>query len=474
MSRGTGNPALHVPVEIFTDTSHLTQGDQIALRYCIEAVEKIEPIFLDQMGQDLVATGGVYERERATSYLYPEDLTREEFDAYLESHLGQREELLSPFTVVERNGAALRAVPYADVWGRELGGIARLLEAAALNTTSPRFAAFLCARAESFRTNNFKASDRIWIQTNGQPIELTIGPYESYDDTFYNVKRAFQGTVGVVHPEMNAEVQQYQDHVAGFDAMLGQRYGYEPKAVLTPMVAIDIVQGSGFVVYGPIFVATNLPSDEDIKRDVGSKKTFSINVILAKEEFINIPAMTRLLGSEIFGKLDRNAEFRRLVGHEASHGLPFSFGGEDFSEIASMLEELKADVFGFEFLIQLGEKGVVPETTFHDSMTMRVARTVLSTRGGSAAHGRGRVIQHNWFTANGAVDCDGTRFRFTPERFVFANRTLADVLYELAVSRDEAKAREFVEQWQDIPDTLRQIGERVADIPVDIDPVFVN
>ncbi|MDA2935740.1 hypothetical protein MYX06_00765 [Patescibacteria group bacterium AH-259-L05] len=473
MAHATGKPDEHIRAPIRADISHLGEDDRKVLRLLIKAVDQINPIYLAQMRQDLEETGDVFDRSRGNNF-YPPDLTREEFDAYLKVHPEDKEALLSPFTNVERDGDRLRAILYSEVYQEQLDEIAQLLEQAAEFTDHSQFKKFLLGKAHAFRTNGFKQIDKEWVRCVGAPFELIIGPYESYDDSLFSIKRDFEGIVGVVKKEVNQMAQYYQQFAIEFDAYLGKNYGYMPRNTLIPMVVIDEVMASGGALYGFVPMACNLPNDKDIHEQVGSKKTFMRNVMDAKFNLLTLPIAKRVLSSEAVSVLNKDLYFLFVLGHELSHGISIRFGDrKEFLDFGPSFEEAKADVFGILFLFFLADQGIIEQDIAKNAVISRVVDGLRQVRLSlEEAHAVATLVQYNWLLKHGAFRFSGQGFEFNPDCFHSAISTLGDEFYKLSQANDYEVVKQFVDKWGGVPDEIRRMCKSLKGIPIDIDPVF--
>lgn len=216
MTKASNNPG-HIQVVIEADISHLSDSDFEVLGLLIEAARLVDAIYLRQSQQENLSGGFDPSIPKA---FYPEDVTTEEVEAYLDSNPDERDAVLSHFTVVFGSAKDLDPVPYSEVYAQEMSRIADLLAQAADLTTDKHFKEFLRLRSEAFLTNQYRASDIAWIHANSGPFEFTVGPYESYADKLFGVKRTFESILGVVLKEDTALAGSYQEMVLRFDAFL--------------------------------------------------------------------------------------------------------------------------------------------------------------------------------------------------------------------------------------------------------------
>jgi len=188
MAHATGKPDEHVRVELPVRASSLPKGDYQTLVMLRRAADYIDSIFLRQTNQDLEATGGVFDKSRGTDS-YPADLTKEELEGYIAQHPNEKQALLDPLTVVQRDGDMLRAIPYRGLYKYDLERTAAYVFEASKHTTDPYLLSFLHGRAKAFLSDDYKTSDREWVRLPAGSLEVIIGPFEEYFDEIMGVKR---------------------------------------------------------------------------------------------------------------------------------------------------------------------------------------------------------------------------------------------------------------------------------------------
>ncbi|MDA2922217.1 hypothetical protein MYX07_03040 [Patescibacteria group bacterium AH-259-L07] len=466
--------AKYIPVPIRADISHLSERDKKVLQLLIQAVKLMNPIFLSQANQDedKVKDRQTYDKTRGNNF-YPQDLTREEFEAYLKGHPEDKEALLNPFTNVVRQENKLRAVPYSEVYEKELSQAAQLLEQVVELTPYPQFQKFLLGRAQAFRTNEYKQNDVEWIQANDSPFELILGPSMCYDDTFLGIKRSFDGMLGIVAKKETQRAGQYKEWTAKFDAWLGKRYGYEAKGMLVSMIIMDEIIASGDAFYNYVYSAWNSRVDDDIHKTVDSKKVLIRNAIDAKLNCLTIPIAKCIVSPQELSLFDSSNYFLFIIGHELSHGLSFHFGGKNFFDLGAPFEEAKADVFGLYFFQFLADQGEIAQGIAANAVIVRVIDGLRQVRLSlEGPHAVGTLVQYNWLLKHGAFRFSGQGFEFNPDCFRSAISTLGDEFYKLSQVDDYEIVKQFVDKWGGVPDEIRRMCESLEGMPVDIDPVF--
>lgn len=348
----------------------------------------------------------------------------------------------------------------------ELTAVAIELELATQSVTHADFRRFLLGRNAAFMTNSYHESDMEWVQCLGAPFELIIGPFEPNEKL--GGEKEFEGTLGIVLPNYQERVKQYEQLAIEFEERLGRRYGFVPRYTSTPITVVDeVVAAGGATAF--IAMASKLPNDEDIRASVGSKTTLFRNIIEAKFRYLTLPIAQRVLGVE----LDPEVFTQYILGHELAHGFAFRFQRETFRELASPLEEAKADVFGVLFLHFLAESGIISREAAEETAMACIADSIREVRLNlEEAHAVGALMRFNWFSNAGALRFEDNRIDLELRRLHECFWALGDALYALTQRRSPDAAADFVGQWTNVPDELHSIVRSLQDLPVDIDPVF--
>ena len=293
-------------------------------------------------------------------------------------------------------------------------------EAAAL-TTQPTLKAFLNARADAFLTNDYYASDVAWMELDAS-IEPTIGPYEVYEDEWFNYKAAFESFITVRDDAesaklatFGAELQEIEDHLPIDPTLRNPKLGG-----LAPIRVVNVVFTAGDGNRGVQTAAFNLPNDERVIREKGAKRVMLKNMQQAKFDRVLLPIAKVALSTGDQAKVSFDAFFTHILMHELMHGLgPHSITvdgkattvRQSLKDTYSTIEEAKADISGLWALQHLVDRGKLPASMAETMYTTFLASTFRSIRFGvSEAHGRGIAIQLNYLLDHGAftVAPDGT------------------------------------------------------------------
>src|SRR4051812_12185542 len=106
----------------------------------------------------------------------------------------------------------LVAVPYSTEYQGELAVAAKLLHEAGDLTSEPSLKRFLHSRADAFLSNDYYASDVAWMELDAA-IEPTIGPYEVYEDEWFNFKAAFEAFITIRDEAESKKLQAFSQHL---------------------------------------------------------------------------------------------------------------------------------------------------------------------------------------------------------------------------------------------------------------------
>ena len=417
---------------------------------------------------------------------YPADLTKEAFDKYLAEHPDQKEALTSPYTVVQRQGDRLIAVPYSQAYKQWLEPAAKLLEQAAAKTTNPSLKKFLSLRAKAFRTDDYFESELAWMDLKGTPIEVAIGPYEVYTDELYGRKTAFEAFITLKDPKESQALDVYKGHLRGMEANLPveERYKNFQRGFESPIAVADQVHGGGDNVPGVQTVAFNLPNDERVREAKGAKKVILRNVLGAKYERILKPMASLVLVEGQAGNVTQKHMFLETLFHELSHSLgpgSITVGGrkttvdQELKEIAGGFEEAKADVMGAYNVFHMMDKGVIPNAERSQMRATYVAGLFRAMRFGiGEAHGKGAAMQYRYLRDKGAIvwDAQAERFRIDDAKIDGAIRSLVGDIVRLQGDGDYAGTKAFLDKWGVLDPEASQVIDSMGHIPVDIRPTY--
>ncbi|MEM9290403.1 MAG: hypothetical protein AAGD01_01840 [Acidobacteriota bacterium] len=427
---------------------------------------------------------GNLEHPKGAGY-YPEDLDPEELEAWIAEHPAQAEAMRSLTTLVRRDGAGgLVAVPYSEAFREPLDRSAAKLREAAERTSNDSLRRFLILQADAYNSDNYYDSDMAWMDLDS-PVEITIGPYETYEDSLLGYKAAFTSFVTVALLEESAKLDRYKQRLPWLERNLpisDQHKNFE-RGTESPMRVVDLVFTAGDTRAGVQTIAFNLPNDERVREAKGSKKVLMRNIMKAKYDQILVPIAERTLPADDLGSLSFDAFFNEVLHHELSHGLgPGQITVEgretevrlELKELYSTLEEAKADVMGIYNVLALVEEGEMPASLRQELEPTYVAGLFRSARFGlDEAHGRGTVAQFNYLLEKGALVIDDKgRFSVVSEAFPVAMEDLLRTILLLQAEGDYAGTKTFLDTYGVATDELRAAIEGLEGVPVDLAPVY--
>ena len=417
--------------------------------------------------------------------VYPDDLTRVEFDAYVAKHPDQHAALYNPLTVVKRSGPGLVAIPYHVAYRKWLEPMAQSLREAAALSDDPPFAAFLKLRATALLDDDYFRSDIAWLSLINPPIDIIFAPYETYLDHLLGVKGSFGGSVLIRNERESRKLDVFQKYVAGIQDALPLPPEDRPskKGHLSPMEVMDAPLRGGDLRHGYQAVADNLPNDPRVHEQKGSKKIFFKNSMDARVNFVILPIAKRLIRQDQVSLATADGYLTTTLMHEISHGLGPVFartpsGRQDISAAIgperSPLEEAKADIVGLFGLKWLADRGEFPVAKMAECYVSEVAGIFRTVRFGIAeAHGRAEIMEFNFFTERGAIVFNEASGRYGVDLKVMpdAVAALAKELLEQEATGDRARVEAWFAKYGTMPARLAKALDRVSDVPVDFDPV---
>ncbi len=420
----------------------------------------------------------------AGANFYPLDLTASERETIGKSG----SDLDGLFTMVRRDKAGkLVAIKYSDFFAVRLQKAAGLLRDAAALTKNPSLKAFLEARADAFMSNDYYQSDMLWMDLDSD-VEITIGPYETYEDGLFGYKASFESFVTVADPVESARLAKFKDQLPWLEAHLPipEKDKNPNRGSDSPIRVVDEVYSGGDTRSAVQTIAFNLPNDERVREAKGSKKVLLRNVMKAKFDQILIPIAEVLVARDQLADLTAESFFLHTLWHEMSHGLgPGKIVKDgrptevrlELKETYSTLEEAKADAMGEWdiFVLKRADRGDFPPEIFKQQSATYLAGLFRSVRFGvGEAHGQANAIQFNYLMAKGAISFDESEGRFSIDPVVF-ERAIGELVGEICVIQargDYDASVAFIAQYGGLRPVLSNALKKLEGIPVDIEPVF--
>jgi len=318
-------------------------------------------------------------------------------------------------------------------------------------------------------------------------IEPTIGPYETYEDGWFGYKAAFEAFIAVRDDAETAKLARLGGELQGLeDALPIEPARRNPKlGALAPIRVVDVVFSAGDGNRGVQTAAYNLPNDERIVSEKGSKRVMLKNTQRAKFDEVLVPISKVALAPSDRPSVDFDAFFTHILMHELMHGLgPQKIARDgrestvrlELRDLYSSIEEAKADISGLWALQQLVDKGVLDRSLERTMYTTYLASAFRSIRFGlGEAHARGQALQVNRLLDAGAfrVAADGT-FSVDPTKVKGAVTALTRELMTIEAAGDYAKAQALLATQAVVRPETQRVLDRLKDVPVDVRPRFVT
>jgi hypothetical protein len=500
--------AIYKEVELTADISHLEAPYQKMLPLLMEAAAIMDTLFwmqaygephllLDRISDPAAKrftqiNYGPWDRldnnkpflpgfgeKPAGANLYPQDVSEEAFESWPDTSKS------SLYTLVRYSSEhTLMAVPYAEAFDKELGRAAALLHEAAALSPDAGLKTYLEERAKAFTSNRYYESDLAWMDMKSSPLDLVIGPIETYEDKWFGQKAAFEAYVLIRDQEWSKKLEKFTAYLPELQAGLPVSEEYKPAldGSGSEINAYDVVFYAGDCNAGSKTIAINLPNDERIQATKGTRRLQLKNVMRAKYEHILVPIAEALMVPEQVELINFDAFFSTVMFHEVAHGLgikevvgkPGLLVREALKEHASALEEGKADILGLYMIRQLHEKGEL-ESSMEAYYATFMAGIFRSVRFGAAsAHGKANMMRFNYFMEHGAFakDPQSGKYRVDFSKMEEAMKGLSERILTIQGNGDYAAATEELNKRGNISTELQSDLDRLAELGIPVDLVF--
>ena len=500
-------PEIYADFELTADLSHLTAEQRDMIVLLIDASEIMDDLFWrqsygddyqtwlqsiedpatrrfaalnygpwDRLDDDKPFIKGAGDKPLGARF-YPPDMSKEEFEeAYLPGKSGQ-------YSFVRRDeDGALKLVPYHVAYAAELSRAARLLREAAKLAVSPDFANYLKLRAAALISDDFEMSDRYWMDVKDNEIDVVIGPIESYEDRLFGYRAAYEAYVLVKDLEWSDRLSRFAAFLPDLQRGLpvDDEYKWEMPGTDSDLNAYDAVYYAGHSNAGSKTIAINLPNDENVQLDKGTRRLQLKNAMQAKFVKIVEPIADELIDESQRQYITFDAFFANTMFHEVAHGLGIKNTVDGSGtvraamlDLASSMEEGKADILGLYMITELHKAGELGDVDLRDYYTTFMTSVFRSIRFGAAsAHGKANMVRFNFFLEQDAFvrDADTGRYRVDYKKMETAMNELSRLLLTLQGDGDYDGAAKLTNERGVISAQLQRDLDRLTDanIPVDI------
>jgi hypothetical protein len=504
--------AKYTPVRLTADLSGLSAKERQMIPLLIDAAREMDDIFWrqaccardsllssiadptvrrfadinygpwDRLADDAPFIPGVGPKPAGAEF-YPHDMTKQEFETAAAAGGARAEALKSLYTLVRRDASGqLVTVPYHEAYRPQLERAAAKLRQAAALAEDAGLKRYLALRADALLSDEFRASDLAWMEMKNNTLDVVIGPIETYEDALFGYKAANEAYVLIKDKEWSRRLARYVSQLPALQRGLpvAEQYKRETPGTESDLNAYDAVYYAGHANAGSKTIAINLPNDEEVQLEKGTRRLQLKNAMRAKFDKILLPIAGELIVPDQMKHVTFDAFFENVMFHEVAHGLGIknTINGkgtvrEALKERASGLEEQKADVLGLYMVAQLNKQGEMGAEDVRDNYVTFLAGLFRSVRfGASSAHGIANMATFHYFEDKGAFTRDAAtgKYRVDFAKMQQAMNDLARDILVLQGNGDYAGVTEFYASKGVIDPALRRDLDRLktAKIPVDI------
>ena len=532
----TAMSARYAPVDLTADTAHLSAGDRQAIAKLVEAAKLVDVLQLRQRWSGNEALWAALKKDKSklgqarlnyfwinkgpwsvldghasfmpASYagiaipahkplagnFYPQGATKATLESWMNALPADDKQQAQWFFTTIRAGkdGKYATVKYSDEYKAELSQLAKLLDEAAAATDNASLKKFLTLRARAFLDNDYLQSDFAWMDLDS-PVDITIGPYETYNDELFGYKAAFEAYVNIRDQGETQKLNFFAQHMQELEdnLPLDAQYRNPKVGALAPMVVVNQVYGAGDGNMAVQTAAYNLPNDERIISARGSKRVMLKNVQEAKFKATLTPISKLVLAPEAQQDVDFNSFFTHILAHEIMHGLgphatqvdgKASTPRQDLKETYSTIEEAKADITGLFALRYMMDKGQLTSTLGQGELAERkLYNTFLASGfrtlhfGLTDSHARGMAIQMNYILDKGGfVSLGDGRFGVDFGKIKQAVIDLDREFLTIEATGDYARAQALMTKYVVIRPEVQVALDKMKAVPNDIRPDFVT
>ncbi len=501
--------AKYADFKLTTDISHLSDNQKEMLLLLFEAADLTDEIFWMQNVGEKEAFLSFIENEALRRYaeinygpwdelnnlapfiegygskpagaeFYPHDMTKAKFEAF------EDDNKTSLYTLIRSNDEGdLETVWYHEAYKERTEKTANLLEAAAMLADDPGFANYLKLRAEALRTDDYFESDMAWLDMKNNLIDMVVGPIENYTDGLYGYKAAHEAYILIKDVEWSDKLAKYAAFLPQLQKELpvDPEYKKETPGSDVDLNAYDVVYYTGDCNMAGKTIAINLPNDERVQLQKGTRKLQLKNAMQAKFDKILVPIAEMVITPEQRKHITFTAFFSNTMFHEVAHGMGLknTINGKGSARKAlkekySAIEEGKADILGLYLVTKLNEMGEFNETDLMDNYVTFMAGIFRSVRfGASSAHGMANMLRFNYFLEKAAFtrNDDGTYY-VDIEKMKTASTELTQKILKLQGDGDYETAKNWIETEGIVKPQLQADLERINDAGIPVDIIFTQ
>lgn len=509
-TNGKSNPRFDIyrSVKLTADLNHLSDNQKEMLKLLIDASEIMDELFWrqaygdknkllsnikdpaarkfaeinygpwDRLDGDKPFLQNVQSKPLGATF-YPEDMTKEQLS---KANLADEKGL---YSVVRRNeDGGLFTLPYHEIFKPELTKASELLRNASKLADNKEFANYLSLRADALLTDEFQTSDFAWMDMKTNPIDVVIGPIETYEDLLLGYRTAYESYVLIKDLSWSKKLEKYASFLPELQKGLPveEKYKQEKPGTDSDLNAYDVIYYAGHSNAGSKTIAINLPNDEQVQLAKGTRRLQLKNAMKAKFDHILVPISEELIAEDQRQFITFDAFFANTMFHEVAHGLGIKNTinnkgtvRSSLKETASPLEEGKADILGLYMVSKLHETGDISEGKLMDNYVTFLAGIFRSVRfGASSAHGRANMVRFNFFKELGAFSRneESGLYRVNFDEMTIAMNELSNLILTIQGNGDYQGAVNLLEKKGNISAQLAKDLSRLEEAKIPVDIIF--
>jgi len=499
--------AKYATVKLSTDISHLSDNQKEMLRLLFEAADIMDEIFwLQNVGEKESFLNGIedkdlrnyarinygpwdelnnlapfvegYGKKPAGAEFYPHDMTKEEFEAF------DHPDKTGLYTLLRRDeNNELKVVWYHEAFKDQSEKAADLLKQAAELAEDAGFANYLNLRAQALLTDDYFESDMAWLDMKNNLVDMVVGPIENYTDGLFGYKAAHESFILIKDVEWSAKLAKYAAFLPQLQTELpvDPEYKKETPGSDVDLNAYDVIYYAGDCNMAGKTIAINLPNDEKVQLQKGTRKLQLKNAMRAKFDHILVPISEVLISEDQRKYVTFDAFFSNTMFHEVSHGMGIknTINGKGparkaLKEKYSAIDEGKADILGLYLVTKLHKMGEFTETDLMNNYVTFMAGIFRSVRfGASSAHGMANMLRFNYFLEKGAFkrNDDGT-YSTDLEKMKIASTDLTQKILKIQGDGNYEGAKKWIETDGIIKVQLQKDLLRITEEGIPVDIVF--
>ncbi|WP_313386461.1 dipeptidyl-peptidase 3 family protein [Chishuiella sp.] len=496
----------YAKVPLTTDISHLNNNEKEILRLMFKAADIMDDLFWqqaygpkidlmdetkgetkeyakinygpwDRLNNEAPFVNGVGQKPLGATF-YPTDMTKNEFEKNSDLKDGK-----SPYSIIRRNREGkLYSIPYHDVFKNQLKQAADYLNQAAKLAEDNGLKNYLQLRANALLTDDFYKSDLAWMDMKNSNLDMVIGPIENYEDQLFGYKTSYSAYILVKDVEWSNKLAKFVQYLPELQRNLpvNATYKKEVPGTDSDLNAYDVVYYAGDCNAGGKTIAINLPNDERVQLEKGTRRLQLKNAMKAKFDKILMPIAEVLIDESQQKNVKFDAFFSNVMFHEVAHGLGIknTVNGKGsvrdaLKEANSALEEGKADILGLYMVNQLLNKGELNGQQ-EDYFVTFLAGILRSVRfGASSAHGQANMIAFNYFAEKGAFEKTATgRYKVNAVKMEQAMNGLSELILTLQGNGDYDGVKQLYADKGILHSELQKDLDKLKTKNIPVDVVF--